>query len=293
MGILALDIGGTAIKSGYFENGSLTGIQETASRASQGAAALTNTVNGIIDAHVQSHSVDRVGLSVSGQINPTDGSILFATDSIPGFTGTPFLHNLQKRHCLPIAIDNDVNSAALGEAFYGAAKAYHNFLCITYGTGIGGAIVIDRKIYYGKIGIAGELGHMITHADGKSCVCGKRGCYEAYASTSALIAEVREKTGRNLNGREIFESFHLPVMHDAIDHWVDEIVYGLASLIHIFNPQALLLGGGILEQSYVYEEIVRKTKNTVIPSFSDIDIIRASLGNRAGIYGAYHNALQI
>lgn len=291
MNILALDIGGTAIKSGLFENGTLTVQKETPSNGKLGASALIDAISSLIQEAIVNHPIERIGISITGQVSPQDGSIIFATDSIPGFTGTPLKEILFKRHGIPLTVDNDVNCAALGEGFYGAATNYNNFLCITYGTGIGGAIVIDKKIFYGKIGIAGELGHMITHAGGDACVCGKNGCYEAYASTTALIKRVHSATSKLFTGRDIFNLMGNDRIKYEIDIWIDEIVYGLVSLTHIFNPQAIILGGGIMEQDYVYHQILERTKHSVIASFQGTDILHAKLGNSAGIYGAYKNAI--
>ncbi len=290
MNILALDIGGTAIKSGLFLDGILTDCQERPSRGKEGIQAISASILDIIASVHTRFPLDGVGVSMTGQISPEDGRIIFATDSIPFATGYPLGDALRQLFPFPIAIDNDVNCAAVGEGYFGSGKKFRNFLCLTYGTGIGGAIVIDRKVFYGKIGIAGEVGHMITHAGGLPCVCGKKGCYEMYGSTNALLRRIKNITGEEWNGRQVFEHFSAPSIRSVIDEWIDEIVWGLVSLLHIFNPDAVILGGGILEQAYVYEQIVQRTRDSVLESFRTSELVRASLGNLAGIYGAYQNA---
>lgn len=289
MNLLTLDIGGTAMKSGLFQDGILTDCQEQPSRGKEGIGAVSEVIlKTIAEAHAHS-PLDGVGISMTGQISPGDGQIIFATDSIPGATGFPLGETIRQQVSFPVSIDNDVNCAAVGEGYFGSGKNFRNFLCLTYGTGIGGAIVIDRKVFYGKIGIAGEVGHMVTHAGGLPCVCGRKGCYEMYGSTNALLRRIKEITGEDWNGRQVFEHFSAPAVRSAIDAWIDEIVWGLISLLHIFNPEAVILGGGILEQPYVYDEIVRRTLDSVLESFGTSELVRASLGNLAGIYGAYHN----
>ncbi|MGI6538395.1 MAG: ROK family protein [Caldicoprobacterales bacterium] len=174
-----------------------------------------------------------------------------------------------------------------------AGRNYNDFICLTYGTGIGGAIVIGKEIYRGADGIAGEFGHMVTHANGKPCVCGKRGCYEMYGSTRALTENVRKATGKQMDGREIFMYFNQPKIREIIDSWIDEVVWGLVSLSHIFNPPCFILGGGILNETYVFDQIRLKLKRNVIPSFKNSIVKPAQKGNNAGIYGAYWNARQL
>ncbi len=289
MKIIAIDIGGTVIKSGLFTlDDSLISLQEYPTQASKGVSNLLQTLEMIIKENRD--DVVGVGISTSGQVNQNTGTIVFATDAIPGYTGTPLKAIMEARTDLPITVDNDVNCAAIGEANYGSGKNFEDFLCLTFGTGIGGAIVINKKIYYGADGVAGEFGHITTHADGIQCVCGKKGCYEAYASTSALIKRVAAQQGANLTGKEIFERISDQRIHQIIDQWIDEIVIGLTSLTHIFNPGCIILGGAVLSQTYVIEEIRRKFASEVIESFSNVEIFQASLGNKAGIYGAYHQA---
>lgn len=122
---------------------------------------------------------EAVGISFASQINPTEGYISSATGTFPGFTGLPIKALLEQELGVPVSIDNDVNCAAVGEGHQGAAAECPDFLCLTYGTGIGGAIVIGGSLYYGQTFAAGEVGHMTLYAGGLRCNCGRQGCYEA------------------------------------------------------------------------------------------------------------------
>lgn len=287
MATLAVDIGGTSLKAGIFENGELIDQKEFDHAGKDGAEFLLSALFTAIEELSAGREIRSIGLSVSGQIDPKNGIVLFATNAIPGFTGTPIRQIVEDATHLPVYVDNDVNCAALGEAMYGAGRDCSDFLCVTYGTGVGGAIIIDRKIWSGLSGVAGELGHMVLFAGGEPCVCGRRGCYERYAATTALIRQVKARTGLSLNGRQIFERFDQPEIREEIDLWIDRIAEGLISLLHIFNPTALILGGGVLKQDYVFKEIQGRVKERALPQFRKTDIRRASLGNSAGMYGAY------
>lgn len=288
MSIVSLDIGGTAIKAGLFDkDGRILSVNEYPTEARKGVGALLDKLCSIVKSF---GDAECVGISSTGQVDRKEGCIVFGTDAMPGYTGTPLRQILQQRLGIPVVVDNDVNCAAIGELHFGAGKNLDDFICVTYGTGIGGAIVTGKKIYYGRRGIAGEIGHMTTHAGGTRCVCGRNGCYEMYGSTNALIRRVADKVGRNMNGREIFAEFDNPLIKVEIDGWIDEIVYGLASLAHIFNPGCFILGGGILNEEYVLKNIDTRLNRLVIPSFSGIIVKRAELGNNAGIYGAFYNA---
>lgn len=285
---VAIDIGGTALKIGLFSaDGVMRAFSEQPTQAHKGVDALLDMLCRIVS---EFEHVERVGISTAGQVDPKDGSIAFATRSIPGYSGVALRQILERRLDVPVAVDNDVNCAAIGEAHYGAGQKLDNFLCAAYGTGIGGAIVIDRKIYRGARGFSGAIGHMITHADGLPCVCGKNGCYEMYASTNALVRRVTHISGKSMNGRDIFAEFDNAAIRTEIDGWIDEIVYGLTSLAHIFNPQCFILGGGIMNEAYVIDSIDGKLKDSVLQNYHPIAVRHAQLGNKAGIMGAFFNA---
>lgn len=194
---------------------------------------------------------------------------------------------------VPVAVENDVNAAALGEAWFGAGRGYSDFLCLTYGTGVGGAIVVGGRIYGGADGVAGEMGHILTHPDGLPCACGQRGCYEQYASMSALLHSAQRSFSQIHNGRELFEKLpEQPELAQIVAAWEMEIVYGLVSLVHIFNPSLVVLGGGVMSQNSVLQEIRTLLYPRVMQSYRGVEIAGAQMGNHAGLYGAFTLARQ-
>ncbi len=291
MKILAFDIGGTEIKYAFCdENFNLTEKKSIPTNAFEGGKRIIERVVEIIKS---CDGVDRVGISTAGQVDSKKGEIIFATDSIPGYTGTKIKEIIEAETGIPTAVENDVNSAAIGEAVFGAAKGVDSFICLTYGTGIGGAIYLDNKLFTGASFSAGEFGHIVTHAGGRSCTCGGKGCYEAYASAKALVGDVAEKTGRNMNGREIFAEFDNPEIRNIIDNWIGEIVIGLKSLIYIFNPTLIVAGGGIMNEEYITVEINKRLQDELMASFGNVKVVKAIMGNDANKLGAAYLASKI
>ena len=160
MRIAALDIGGTSIKSGIWDGQKLLETREWDTNAKQGGVYVVDRAVEILRTY---EPFDAVGISTAGQVDAKEGAIRYANDNIPGYTGMRIRDRMESEFHVPAAVENDVNAAALGEARFGAGKGYEDFLCITYGTGVGGAIVIGQKIYTGSMWSAGEFGGILVH----------------------------------------------------------------------------------------------------------------------------------
>ena len=229
---------------------------------------------------------DAIGISTAGQVDSQNGKIHYANDNIPNYTGMEIRAVLEKEFGVPVAVENDVNAAALGELYFGAAQGSENFLCLTYGTGVGGAIVLNGGIYTGNTFSGASFGGIVVHPEAIKKDVEFSGCYEKYASTTALVKRVMAVDAALDNGRKIFEAFERPEIRAEIDAWIDEIVYGLITLIHIFNPSDILLGGGILAQKYIIEEVCRRVDEGISEGFRGTKIRQTGLGNQAGLLGA-------
>lgn len=288
MKILVFDIGGTSIKYGLCENGVLSKTGEHPTEASMGGKHILSVIMSLAE---QYPGFEAIGISTAGQVNAETGTIIYANSNIPAYTGTEIKTELESRFQVPVAVENDVNAAALGEAIYGAGKGFDSFLCLTYGTGVGGSIIENKQVYHGASFSAGEFGGIVTHAEKKLSGCDVfDGCYERYASTSALVNMLSAYDHTLTSGRLIFEQITRPEIKKLVDQWIDEIVIGLSTLVHIFNPSCIVLGGGIMEQTYVIEEVRSRLPKMIMPSFAHVQIEGAMLGNSAGLLGAYHLA---
>ncbi len=293
MKILTFDIGGTFIKYALCdENFKLTKSSKFPTDASIGGKKIIEKVIEIIKEH---DHIDRIGVSTAGQVDSNTGTIVYATDTIPGYTGTKIKEMIESETGILTFVENDVNSAALGEAYFGSGKGYDNFICLTYGTGIGGAIWLNNDLYKGSFCSAGELGHIITHADGIECTCGGKGCYECYASARALVKKVNESSNDTLDGVKIFEdeNFSKPEIRNAVDLWIDEIVTGLISIVYTFNPSLIILGGGIMNEDYIVNSINEKIHDRLMQSFCNVKIVNSKLGNTAGMLGVAYKASKL
>lgn len=286
MTVAVVDIGSTVIKYGMVDglSNKLFVCKEAPTNASEGAVSVLNRVADLL----KPYEFKKIGLCSGGQIK--DGKVIYATENLPGYTGMEVAEFFNKKFRVPVAVENDVNAAAIGELAFGAARGIKNFICITIGTGIGGAIVIDDKVYSGNHGGAGEFGHFTTHKGGLPCSCGQKGCFEAYASTTALTKKAATVYGSSLNGREIFEQIEKgnTELKKVLGAWTREIAVGLSGLIHILNPEAVILGGGIMEREDVLNKIKKATNKYLMSSYKkDIKILSAKLGNNAGLMGMY------
>lgn len=290
MRILALDIGGTDIKYGIInESFDILEAHKTPTNAHLGGAHIIDT---IIDISKNYTNIDKIAISTAGQVDSHSGVIVYATDTIPNYTGTRLKEAVEKETGILTVVENDVNSAAYGEAHFGAGKGYDSFICLTYGTGIGGAIFLNGDVFKGSGFSAGEMGHIITHAGGKACTCGGNGCYEQYASTSALLRAVNEISPTPLNSFEIFSKMNSDEkIKSAVDSWIDEIIIGLISIIYTFHPPLIILGGGIMNEEYIINSINAKLPSRLMESFRNVKIKRASLGNKASMLGASYKAV--
>lgn len=291
MKIAVVDIGGTSIKSGIWENDRIMEVRETPTMAKEGGAAVIRRAVEVLHGY---RDFEAIGISTAGQVDSKQGVILYANQNIPGYTGMKIKELFEREFQVPAAVQNDVNCAAIGEAYYGAGMDSNDFLCLTYGTGIGGAMILNGKIYTGSSYSAGEFGAIVTHPedwnqDGDPF----SGCYERYASTTALVKRVSRQYPSLCSGRTIFGELGKVGVRELVDAWITEVLYGLTTLIHIFNPSLVILGGGVMEQPYVLDEIRRRLYGGIMESFHHVKIVPAKLGNTAGLLGASQEALEL
>lgn len=294
MKILVFDVGGTAIKYGMVGDGfELLFSEEMPTNAFYGGNAIMKSIEAKITEYVG--EFEAIGISTAGQVDFEKGIVTDGTGNLPNYKGSQLKKEFEAKFCVPVAVDNDVNCAGLGEAYFGAGVGESEFLCLTYGTGVGGCFFQNGDVYRGKTWAAGEFGHMITHVGGRKCTCGKNGCYEAYAACRVFTNTVSERFGRHMSGREIFKEENLknPIVVEELDNWENEIVYGLISLCNIFNPPLIILGGGIMSEDLLVGHIREKLYANIGNNYKCVRIEKAKLRNKAGMLGAAYLAKRL
>ncbi|MFC5402485.1 ROK family protein [Cohnella soli] len=298
---IGIDIGGTNIKEGIVSReGLLLRHGSVPTEAGGGPEELIDKLLRIVEAssvycRESGIVLKGVGIGTAGQVNAQSGAVAGATGNLPGWAGIPLARLLSEKTGLPVVVDNDVNAIAQGEAWVGAGKPWSDFLCVALGTGIGGCIVTGGRVYHGRDGFAGEIGHMPVQMDGGAlCTCGNRGCWEAYASVNAL----KRMAASGLDGESFADPVALfaearrgnPSATAIVDKYAGYVSVGLAGLIHIFNPPAIVIGGAVTAQGdFLFERIRALTERRTMSVFrhpDPVSIVPASLGDNAGVIGA-------
>jgi glucokinase len=235
--------------------------------------------------------VSGIGIGTPGIVDK--GVVLGGAGNLSGWKNIFLGSIFSKAFNLPVLVDNDANVMGLGEVTYGAARGYNDVVFITVGTGIGGAVVINGRLFGGYGNRGTELGHITIKHDGIDCSCGGRGCLEAYASTAALIQQYASKTGKKeseIDGYYIVEKYLAgeEAAAECLHNHTRYLGHGIASLINIFAPQKVVVGGGIAEAGSFYIDLIQKaTFEFAMPDCAaNTEVVAASLGNLAGSLGA-------
>ena len=286
MNILAIDIGGTMIKYGLVSSdGEILSTNKIETEAEKGLENILNKIDNIFKRYKENNPVG-VAVSGTGQINGIIGKVIGGNPIIPNWIGANLVKILEEKYNLPAVLENDVNCVALGEKWIGAGKNLKNFICLTIGTGIGGGIILNNQLFRGENFVAGEFGHILI----------KKGEFEQFASTTALIRLVKERTRKTLNGKEIFdlEKKEIVEYQEVISEWIENLTDGLSSIVYCFNPANIILGGGVIGQG---EALINRIKNSLFKKIGSqfkekLNIIQAKLGNNAGMIGASYLLLE-
>lgn len=291
---LGVDIGGTSIKLGVIDGfNNIVYKDSLPTHKDKPAAAIIDNLCAACRDIISRFPVTSIGVGVPGLINFKDNTVRAA--NLP-FDDTPIVDMMKESIDLPIYLNNDANCAALGEAVAGEGAMYNDMFMITLGTGIGGGIIIDKKIYMGARGDAGEIGHMCIESDGKPCPCGSCGCWEQYASVSALIEQTEEAVEANpgsilaqvaaekmvIDGTTVFEAKQrgCKIADAVLDRYIGYLATGVRNIINIFRPGIVVISGGISAAGDMLSKpLIDRVK-------SSVPIKISHLQNDAGIIGA-------
>jgi glucokinase len=307
---IGVDLGGTNIATGILdENNKIIGRGKVKTRAPRPAAEIFDSIKesvemAIADAGISIDDVKSIGIGTPGSVNKATGEIEFSNNL--QFNNVPAKEMLEARLKKPVFLENDANCAALGEAVAGCGNGVKDFVAVTLGTGVGSGIIIDGKIIRGSNYCGGEMGHMVINVDGIQCNCGRKGCWEKYASATALVSQAVEAMQNNktsllwktcdgdlnkVEGKTIFDALDLgdATAKKVVDRYLYYVSVGIGNIINALQPEIICVGGGISGQG---EKILRPIRGFVteerysVHSNKQTIILPAQLGNDAGIIGA-------
>lgn len=307
---LGIDLGGTNIVAGVVdENFNIVATAKRKTNCPRPAEEIVNdmaeiSLEAISKAGIKVEDIESAGVGSPGSINPTDGVVVYSNNL--GFFNLELSKLLKEKTGIDFYLDNDANAAAYGELIAGAGKGVNNFVMITLGTGVGGGAIIDGKMLTGSNYAGGELGHTVIDINGQMCSCGRQGCFEAYASATALIRQTKQAMVKYpnsimweivkgnidaVNGLTAFDAMRKgdEAGKAVVDKYIYYLSVGIANMINIFQPEILCIGGGVSKEG----------DNIIVPLQKMVDgenyarlmekkavIKAAELGNDAGIIGA-------
>ena len=309
---VGIDLGGTNIVAGVVdENYKIIAKASTKTNCPRPEKEIAEdmakmAVEAVKNSDLTLDDIEWIGIGTPGIANSSTGIIEYSNNL--GFKDTPMVKYITEfigRKDTPVFIENDANAAAYGEYVAGAAKGAKNAVCITLGTGVGGGIIIDGKIYAGSNFAGAEIGHTVIEVDGAQCSCGRKGCFEAYSSATGLIRMSKEAMEQfpdsimnkmadekgKVTARTSFDAMRAgdKAAKDVVDKYIKYLAAGITNTINIFQPDVLCIGGGVCNEGdpllLPVKELVKKevyTRN----SPKNCEIVIAKLGNDAGIIGA-------
>ena len=307
--VIGVDIGGTNIKMGAVDyRGNILKTIKTPTEAQLGVDALLERIRihvQQIQSAVSEHNLVAVGVGIPGAVLVREG-IVTQAPNIPALGGLPVRQMLQERIQIPCYLENDANAIAIGEYWQGAGKGYKHICCLTLGTGTGGGVIIDGEVLHGADGMAAELGHIAVQADGAPCNCGSRGCLETFASANGIIRILSEELSRNSGSTlaGITRDALTPALvyqhaldgdvlaRNVLEQAARGLGVGMASLVNIFNPEVIVLGGGVAAAWDILMPVAIDTmKARSFRAMAErVKVVRAQHGSDAGIYGSAYVA---
>lgn len=286
---IGIDLGGTQVRAALVDAGG-----EVMKRAALptdvagGPTAVTAQMLQLVAGVSAGHAghILAAGISSAGPLD-TDTGCIIDIPTMPGFTGFPLRDTMARALALPVVLENDALSAAYGEWQHGAGQGLRHFVYITVSTGLGGGVVADGKLVRGRRGMAGHIGHMMMDPHGPRCACGGTGCFEALASgtafsTAARAAGFADGTAATQAARD-----GNAVAMDLVTREAELLGYGFASLLHLYSPERLIVGGGMSAALDLMLPVIRqKIDSLAMPAFRNVEVVRAALGDNAGLVGA-------
>jgi glucokinase len=303
---VGVDVGGTKVAAGVVDEDGTLLVKRRRSSAAQETGATERVIAELVSELAQAYPVEAVGVGAPGLVDETRSVVRFAPNL--AWHDLPLAAQLTGLTGLPVVVENDANAAAWAEYRFGAARGLEEVVVVTVGTGIGGGLVLGGRLHRGRFGLAGEIGHLVLESGGRSCACGRRGCWEQYASGNALLREARTRAAEDRDGARLLLSLGDgtpegvsgkdisraaeggdPVAlasFSEIGRWLGR---GMAELSAVLDPGCFVVGGGVSEAGELLLGPARDAYRTYLVGAGIRpfpEIVAAELGNDAGLVGA-------
>ncbi|PCJ62986.1 MAG: hypothetical protein COA79_02395 [Planctomycetota bacterium] len=293
--VIGIDLGGTKIEGCLMnENKEVLSRERVPSNHNQGVEVIINTISNLCKTVSEGVKIEAIGIGTPGTLIESTNT-LFGLPQSPNY-GTPgFLNLLEKKVQKPLIIENDANCLALAEFFATDEKNYSHVMAVILGTGVGSGLILDKKLYRGKNGGAGEFGHTTINYLGRQCSCGRKGCVQTYISGPAIEERYKEISNESVSAKEIYQRY-LKKEEDASRIIEDSLsIFGeaIGNMANVFDLDAVILGGGVSNMPVWYENTSSYLKNVFFGlERKDFPILKAKLGDSAGVIGAAYLALR-
>ncbi len=294
-----IDLGGTQTKFGLVSRvGKLLLDSKTPTPASAGREGLLEHLKRVAleileSSHRAGYSPAALGVATAGWVDPDTGRVAYATDNLPGWTGTQIAEELTASIGLPVSVENDANALAIAEKHFGAARGLQHFVCLTLGTGVGGGCYVRGTLNRGAHFFANAIGHIVIQADGLPCTCGQRGCLEAYCNAAALL---RYAGHRFATAEQVIQAANSgdSQASSAVLELSHYLALGCVSMVELLDPEALILSGGLAQNNAMLLSALAEELGTRIPAWRErgLKILASPLGYCGGVLGAASIAME-
>jgi len=281
---LGIDLGGTKVEAILLDENFNTVQRKRVPTPQNDYTKILNTISLLAIDLLENIDNYSIGICTPGAISKKTG--LIKNSNTQCLIGKPLKEDLENKLDKKISMENDANCFAIAESTMGAAKEFDVVFGVIMGTGVGGGIVIDKKIHQGRTNIAGEWGHHTLHQNGNNCYCGKQGCVETYISGPALEKRWKELTGKSQSMPEIIQNPENPKAKQWKNEFLENFGFGLANVIDILDPDVIVLGGGLSNIDFLYTEGKDSVYSKVFSDLVDTPILKNKLGDSAGVFGA-------
>lgn len=305
---IGIDVGGTFIKAGIVDkNGNIIADGKIASECDKGGDKLADNAATLVFELLEKSGINKeqivgAGMGFPGFIDSKNGIVVYSNNV--RLSDFPIVETMQAKLGLKVKVANDANVAALGEKMFGAGKDYNDMVMITLGTGVGAGIIIDGKLFEGNRSAGAEIGHMLLVHGGEQCTCGRKGCFEAYSSATALIRDTKRAMQNhkdslmweigsvdNVTGKTPFDYAKKDkYAAEVVNNYIEMLGSALTDIANIFRPEAIIIGGGVCAQG---DNLIVPLKQKIQSELFGADfgspevVLRvAELGNKAGLLGA-------